>query len=354
MESSIFLPKKIKVGFQKRDDTYTKKLAYIIYYDEKSKLRKETSWNSWRDDSIDSLEFDNIPTEGFVLNKKAGGGRSHWNARKTYIRVYDPRDFEFEISVPNLLYILENTNSIKGKGLEGEFVYGWSGKELVLIPISSPDFVEMSKLNDLRHSKNKIPAKDLKLGATYRHKSNTKMVYMGRFELYEDTRWDEKNSIIKKGKHYYFMVLNVSELNPMEVIKRLVTFKTMGDNFIEVVDNTCIENYAEIFEDIEKDPKYSPIDPDKTVYIKYSLEEIIHALEHSWQIGIYIFLNGQYIGIQINKIAGQYSCYSYFLKNTPPYRKGYKTVDELYSGLKPYYRRRYLANGNLFDSSNNR
>ena len=35
METSIFIPKKIHVGFQTRHDTYTKKLAYIIYEDEK-------------------------------------------------------------------------------------------------------------------------------------------------------------------------------------------------------------------------------------------------------------------------------------------------------------------------------
>lgn len=29
-------------------------------------------------------------------------------------------DFEFEITIENLLYILENANPIKGKGLEGE------------------------------------------------------------------------------------------------------------------------------------------------------------------------------------------------------------------------------------------
>ena len=47
---SIYIPKKIKVGYQNRYDTYTKKLAYVIYYDEKNKLRKETSWNNWRDE----------------------------------------------------------------------------------------------------------------------------------------------------------------------------------------------------------------------------------------------------------------------------------------------------------------
>ena len=45
---SIYIPKKIKVGYQDRSDTYTGKLAYVIYYDEKNKLRKEKSWNGWR------------------------------------------------------------------------------------------------------------------------------------------------------------------------------------------------------------------------------------------------------------------------------------------------------------------
>ena len=33
MKANIFIPKEIKVGFQERDSTYTKKLAYVIYYD---------------------------------------------------------------------------------------------------------------------------------------------------------------------------------------------------------------------------------------------------------------------------------------------------------------------------------
>lgn len=80
--STIFLPKKIKVGYRTREDTYTGRLAYVIYYDAKGKLRKETSWQTWRSSTgygyegkpvKESHEFENVPTEGFVLNKKAGG-----------------------------------------------------------------------------------------------------------------------------------------------------------------------------------------------------------------------------------------------------------------------------------------
>lgn len=130
----------------------------------KTKLRKETSWNSWRDKNIQDVDFINEPISGFVLNKKVGDYVSDWNHRQAYVRVYDPRDFEFEITVENLLYILENTNSIKGKGLEGDFIYGWDGKELVLIPTSSPDYVEISQFNKILHKKNYVKVKDLIIG----------------------------------------------------------------------------------------------------------------------------------------------------------------------------------------------
>ena len=149
MKTNIFVPQKINVGFQNRNDTYTGKLAYVIYYDEKGKLRKETSWQSWRDEKIPNEEYENVPTEGFVLNKKVGGVEESygWDVRKTYTRIYDPRGFEFEITIPNLLWILENCNCIKGKGLEGEFVYGWDGKDLVLVPVDTPDYKEIEEKN---------------------------------------------------------------------------------------------------------------------------------------------------------------------------------------------------------------
>ncbi|WP_257006964.1 hypothetical protein [Shouchella clausii] len=83
------------------------------------------------------------------------------------MRVHDPRGFEFEITVPNLLYILENTSSIKGKGFKGEFVYGWDGKDLVLIPTDAPDYKEMKQFNEIVHANDYIKAKELKPGATY-------------------------------------------------------------------------------------------------------------------------------------------------------------------------------------------
>ena len=202
----LLVPNRIRVGFQNRSDTYTQQLAYVIYYDMKGKIRKETSWQSWRDKSIDPKEFDNVPTEGFVLNR-AGGGNKHsygWNVRNEFIRVYDPRGFEFEISLPNLLFILQEANSTKGKGLEGEFVYAWDGADLVLLPANSEDYKVSTEHTRLQTSS--VKSKDLVPGALYQHKNknSTDLVYVGRYLFRKSLSWatsepgDSENSLQKK------------------------------------------------------------------------------------------------------------------------------------------------------------
>lgn len=187
INEKLNIPDKIKVGFQERGDTYTGKLSYVTYINKKGKLAKEISWEGWRDKKITPLELDNVPTEGFVLNKKAGGYSTGWNHRQTYCRVYDPRDFEFEISIENLLYILQECTSSKGKGLEGKFVYAWSGKDLVLLPVDSLDY-KMSK--QLIDSTEKITMKSLKIGASYKGKVpdskdiSNNLVYIGKMTWY--------------------------------------------------------------------------------------------------------------------------------------------------------------------------
>ena len=185
MGNNITIPKRINVGFQNRSDTYTKKLAYVIYWDERGKLHKEKSWEGWRDKSIPTEEFENEPTSGFVLNKKVGDYNSGWNHRKAYCRVYDPRGFEFEIGFENLLYILENANSIKGKGLEGEFVYGWWGTDLVLVPVDSPDYQDLMQYNQMKQKRRNVRVKELVKGATYVTKENDRAVYLGKFPYYK-------------------------------------------------------------------------------------------------------------------------------------------------------------------------
>lgn len=361
MKSSIFIPEQINVGFQNRESTYTKKLAYVIYFDEKGTLRKETSWNSWKDNSIDSVIHENAPTSGFVLNKKSGGYSTGWNHRQTYVRVYDPRGFEFEIDVPNLLYILENTNSIKGKGLEGEFVYGWDGKELVLIPTESPDYVEITNYNKMVHDNFKLKGKDLKLGATYLTKQNEEWIYLGRFDKWEsdyENRYIDKSGRtvypdITKGKAYYFKH-DSRYGDGIEPIKSL-------NKFIGVASEECVENYADLMDKLERNTYYSPIDNEKDEYVPYTFEDFESKFKRdSWNVTFYTS-KGDLIKVRKEKYGqsteslkierkveyqreGAWRNYSDFKYE----HEAVGNVADVFIRFQPYYLNKYLANGKLY------
>lgn len=347
MKSNIFIPKQINVGFQNRSDTYTKKLAYVIYFDHKGVLRKEASWNSWRDKEIDNMIHENVPTAGFVLNKKAGGYSSGWNHRQTYVRVYDPRGFEIEVSVTNLLYILENTDSIKGKGLNGSFVYGWDKTDLILIPTESPDYKEIIEFNEIMHNQSHIKGKELIEGATYLTKDNEKYVFLGKHHEYDYGR----NK--KKGKSFYFY-------NGDARYSKIVIRKTLGEHIIAVESEECAENYADLIDVLEKNNYYSPIDDTKDEYIYYTKEELEEALDKRWT-NLYIN-NNERTEFYGNENEGYYyqtknpnyrSNNSWMMRrdnNNEPYylKHEFDSIDDILNGLKPRYLRKYLENGNLY------
>lgn len=328
MKSNIFIPKIINVGYQNRSDTYTGKLAYVIYTDNKGVLRKEASWNSWRDKNIEPNEFENVPTSGFVLNKKAGDYSDGWNHRQAYCRVYDPRNFEFEITIENLLYILENANSIKGKGLEGEFVYGWDGKDLVLMPVDAPDYKEISEYNKIVHNNESIRARDLILGATYMTKNNKEMIYMGKHNYYSyGYKWEE-NGECKTSKnmsdiptqmvnnHYgsplvkyipYERIVNYSYGKYFWFAYKEYDYDWIGCNriykdtfkwqfeikkslpanmFISCTNDKCTQEYADIYEAMESRNAFCPHDPSKDVVCDMSLEDFL-------SLGIKKYSNGE-------------------------------------------------------------
>lgn len=342
MNSSIFVPKTINVGYQNRSGTYTGKLAYIIYYDEKGKLRKEASWNSWRDDKIPNDEFDNVPTEGFVLNKKAGDYSTGWDHRHAYCRVYDPRGFEFEITIENLLYILENANCIKGKGLEGEFIYGWDGKDLVLMPVESPDYKQISEFNKIIYNNETIKAKDLIIGATYLTKDNENWIYMGKFEAFD--YWEGTN----KGKHFWFWDDGIFE-----------HYKSLPKNkFIKCIDNKCSEKYANIYNNLERNCEYSPYDSSKNEYKYFTFDEFKEAQTIKGNHFISEYYNGckyEFDVYQIEDDKDLFIVRQIVRLNRYPYRDIEEkhmipvTLEKIFEVMKPMYIQKYLANGREYE-----
>jgi hypothetical protein len=205
MKSNLYIPKKIRVGFQKRKDTFNGKLAYVICYDEKGKLRKETSWEGWRDKSIPYIELDNYPVDGFMFNK--GVERyGYFGSGRSLIRIHHPDEFEFEVSIDNLIGILMNTDVSK-RYIQGKCVFAWAGKDLVLLPINSVEYQEATKYTE-KQSAN-ISTKDLKKGFKYSLKKSEELfTYLGYFEYYSNndyinlTNYNNNSKAAKKHIFY--------------------------------------------------------------------------------------------------------------------------------------------------------
>jgi hypothetical protein len=261
MNNKLFIPKQIKVGFQNRTDTYSGKLGYVIYRDTTGTLRKAKSWEGWRSKDIDPQDFDNTPTEGFVLNRDVGGKRhswSSWDMRMEKVRVFDPRGFEIEISIPNLLFLLQECTSIKGKGLEGELVYSWDGKELVLLPVSSQEYKESTNFTE--YQKKKFNAKDLHPGYTYRSKKMENYVYMGQYVWtgYGGASYGKLSHIFTRltdsGAHSYFHT------------------STSTDFLAETITDSVAPNFSDLFAKMEKDKAFA-----KCASIKFEPSKNLHS-----------------------------------------------------------------------------
>lgn len=257
MNNSVFTyPDNIVVGQQKRSDTYTGKLGYVIYKDKSGVLRKEKSWQSWRDKSIEPLTFDNVPTEGFVLNRNGGGKNYGWHSRSAFIRVYDPRDFEFEISVDNLLFILKHADCSRGKGLEGKFVYVWSGKDLVLLPEECQEYKDSVRLNN--YKKTTIKKKDLVPGHTFLTNKLEEVVYLGEFNWTEIpyTYYLSYNRTNQKDYNYFLEQFNPPKNNQSVFTKNVdgkYTFFTLTKQKLSTkISDEITPNYADIVDQYVK------------------------------------------------------------------------------------------------------
>lgn len=313
MNEQLFIPTKIKVGYQERSDTYSKKLAYVIYYDAKGVLRKEKSWRSWcqledfyqnhyivnpnfdndkpkseknnyylvnKDGSyqtstqlvrkaLGSDDFDNIPMEGFVLNRNGGGGGG-WNPRNAFIRVYDPRGFEFEISIPNLLFILTHSSSFKGKGLEGKFLYSWQGTELVLLPEGCEEYQKSQIYTSIQDGK--VSSKELKEGLIYETKKQENLIYLGRHDWFELKY--SRGQDYKKGttsKKYVF----IDDKNKVSVYSGLT-------HLSRIADNTIVNNYSDLVEHLEKNHSFNLASPVKFITKDISKSLLKDMKKDSW------------------------------------------------------------------------
>lgn len=369
----LVIPKRINVGFQERYDTYTQKLAYVIYYDDKGVLRKEKSWQSWRNKKIPNQEFDNVPTSGFVLNKKAGGYKSGWDFRQSYIRVYDPRDFEFEITVENLLMILENCVCTPGKGLEGEFVYSWSGTELVLLPVKSPDYQKAKQYNKKLETVGSFTVKDLKAGHTYVTKKDEELIFLGKYDWYDEKcQWDSFNKELKKGIRYLFAEPRSeyrSKDGEFRFCCKAMAQSTVKNNIIGLVSEEVPDVFDEMLERVQHSEHISPIDYKNIELLDMTFEQFAKMVYDGQKIFFYDngvlkytsrfedINNNTFYRRELNEFAIKCYCKTYskdeninacVLNKNILEKNIFKSFQVFYDDMKPKIGILHLENGNVY------
>jgi hypothetical protein len=243
MQTQLFIPSRIKVGFQTRTKCFTGQLAYIIYYDSTGKLRKEKSFNGWIDPVIPTLELDNTPRSGFILNKDVTRDSwSHYSSGRSMIRVYDDRGFEFEITPSNLLFILMNTNCNK-RELEGEFIYAWNGKELVLLPANCEEYKAANQFTSLQGKK--IGVRDLVPGCIYQTKKQVNLTYLGKYDWYDYSWSDSSYDLVKR----YVFIDDTNKLVPLTGLTSLSV----------KLNDLPVDNYVDLLELMQCSKNISPI-----------------------------------------------------------------------------------------------
>lgn len=253
MKSNLFIPKKIKVGFQKRQDTFTGKLGFVIYQDEKNAWRQEKTWNNWRSSEIQEVELDNLPISGFMLNRDIQRDNYHFGSGRSVIRVYHPEGFEFEIDCSNLLGILANCDISKRDILQ-KCVFAWSAGKLLLLPVNSVEYEESVKYTE-KQSKT-FNKEDLKEGCTYVRKKNAQpLIYIGHLShcnLYKGSisyLYDIK--FRKQKKHIFYSAATKSYLTiSIETISECIleevaeNFHKLHDNYINSLEHASSLNFT--------------------------------------------------------------------------------------------------------------
>lgn len=124
-----------------------------------------------------------------------------------------------------------------------------------------------------------------------------------------------------------------------------------------MIDETCVSNYADIFDKMEHSSYYSPYDSSKDEYIAYTFEEFKEKIENE-SYWIY-FYNNNHEEITIRKNEKTIRIGKQVLKkshwnNSTHTETEYTdikdmSIEELYNLVNPYYKNTYLQNGKFYE-----
>lgn len=214
----LIIPKHIRTGF--RAQPFQSNLSYTSYYDAYGKLHREKSWKSWCDPNIPYIDSQNMPSSGFcVLSNKIGGCTN----RQISIRIKHPLDYEFEISVENLLWLMQYT-SIDKMVIQTPCVIGFNNGRTWLVPITAPEYKECTLQFQMLEKDLTIKANALIPGHIYQNAAGKAFVFMGKHTIYTPTISINPDLILK----YDFAKAEISRVKPT---KNAIIISPKSDSF---------------------------------------------------------------------------------------------------------------------------
>lgn len=226
MITNFYIPEKLKIGFRDRKQQYVPRLAFINYYKPAGDLRFKSNFDNWIDSQVPTEEYDNVPTEGFVIDD--GASRNDYKRfadTPDYIQIYDPRGFEFQISTQNFMFILNFCEVRTGKLLTGEFVYAWLGEQgnnVQLLPVVAPEYQESLDRMKLFANSKELTESDLVVGNIYHHKRDGKLVFLGKFPEY----YTEVKNGLQIRKQSRKLVPYFAKMSENELVCHILTYDT--------------------------------------------------------------------------------------------------------------------------------
>jgi hypothetical protein len=182
--STIRIPEKVYVGFQGRRSQDEVPLGFMTpWSDDKAGQKRRDTVDSWAkgyyggsEKTFNSVMLENKPMIGFKVGRsiRRHGG---WNGSgASYIRVEDPRGFELEITIENLVMCMSE-NLLQDGEIITECVWGRDGNRNILLPTNSEPY--RASLATVEKLNNKVSLRDVKPGDEIELMDGTTGIYYG-------------------------------------------------------------------------------------------------------------------------------------------------------------------------------
>lgn len=179
--STIKIPQTVYVGFQGRRAVDEVPLGFMTPYDTtKAGQKRQQTVDQWAkgwgsNKTFNSVVLENVPMIGFKIGRAIRRSRS-WGGNASYVRIEDPRGFELEISIENMVMVMDQ-NIVEDGEIMQECVWGRDGGKNILLPTNSEPY--QASLNTTKRLNSVLSLKDVKAGSKVKLVTGETGIYYG-------------------------------------------------------------------------------------------------------------------------------------------------------------------------------